>query len=141
MTNPILVAVDLEHKDSAAAALDEAIFVAKSRTAPLHVCYVLPYVHYSYIAPFVPQELIDDTAAHAHAALDELIAKADTQGVETVPHVLRGGISEQALALASKIGAGHILVNARRKDAEGYATGANAAQIARHATCSVTILR
>jgi len=141
MTKPILVAIDLEHKDSAAAALEEAAFVARSRGAPLHACYVLPYVHYSYITPFVPQELLDDTAAHAHATLDDLIAKAGLTNVETVPHVLRGGISEQVLLLASKIDAGHILVNARRKDADGYATGANAAQIARYAHCSVTILR
>jgi universal stress protein F len=141
MTKPILVAVDLEHMDSATTAVEEAEFVARSRKAPLHVCYVLPFVHYGYITPMLPKELLDDTAARAHAALDGLIASVGAIGLDVRPHVLRGGISEQVLLLASRIGAGHILLNARRKDANGYATGANAAQIARHATCSVTILR
>jgi len=141
MTNPVLVAIDLEHMDSAAAAVEEAAFVARSRNAPLHVCYVLPFVHYGYITPMLPPELLEDTAARAHAALDGLIASVGAKGQEATPHVLRGGIAQQVLLLAARIGAGHILLNARRKDADGYATGANAAQIARHATCSVTILR
>ena len=140
-TNPILLAVDLEHMRSAKQALGEALLQAKMRGAVLHICYVLPYGHYSYVQPLIPQQVLEDTADRARADLGKLVAEMDKDAKAPSIHILRGGVSQQVLLLATSIDAGQIIVNACCDDAEGNVTGPNAAQIGRYATCSVTILR
>lgn len=56
-------------------------------------------------------------------------------------HVLRGGIGEQAMLLAQDIGADLIVINATRSDSRHTSLGTHAAQIARHAPCSVLLHR
>ena len=141
MTKSILLSVDLEHPDSARLALREALALAGYREAELHVCYVLPYGHYSYIQPLISQQVLEDTAERGRKELAALVEGEDTKSLSPQIHILRGGISEQVLLLADSLGAGLIIVNARRADMEGYGSGPNAAQIGRYAKCSVMTLR
>ena len=68
----------------------------------------------------------------------DLIAEA---GLGATPHVLRGGIGEQALLLAEALKARLMIVNATRQDSAHTTLGTHAAQIARHAPCSVLLVR
>jgi len=141
MTQPVLLAIDLAHRDSAAAALPRALSIARAADAPLHLAYVMAYGHYSYIEPLISASVIEDTAIRAKGDLDAMVAESGAPEGTVTTHVLRGGVSQQILDLADRIGAEHVIVNARFEAASNNASGPNAAQIARFAKCSVTILR
>ena len=100
----------------------------------------MPYGFYSYVEPFVSAESQKAAADRAKSELAALIARADMTG-ETTPHVLRGGIGEQCLRLAEKLGASAVVLNAARIGSTHVTLGTHAAQIARHATCSVHLVR
>ena len=135
---PILALIDLEHPDAAETLARTA--VAEAGTAPLHLCYVLPYGNYSYVGAFIPQETVKQAGQRAHDAMDALV---DRLGAPTPPtiHILRGGVGEQAVMLAESIHAGLIMLNAKRPDAQAHGLGPHAAQIMRHAHCSVVVIR
>ncbi|AXI46861.1 hypothetical protein C1J03_13010 [Sulfitobacter sp. SK012] len=138
MTQRILLAmVDIAHRDNAIALCKEAMAHCRSGDE-LHVAYVMPYGHFSYVEPFVSEESIKSAAARAHEELSGICVNA---GVSSIEHVLRGGVGEQAILLADKIKADLILVNAHRPEVKLHTLGAYAAQIMRHASCSVLVKR
>lgn len=99
----------------------------------------MPYGHFSYIEPFVPEENIKAAATRAHQELNSVVTEADL--ANATAHILRGGVGEQALLLAKKVDASLILIKAHRPDVEMHTLGSFATQIVRHAPCSVLIRR
>lgn len=134
----LLAMVDIAHRDNAVALCREASDQVREGDT-LHVAYVMPYGHFSYIEPFVPEENIKAAAVRAHQELDSIVAEADL--ANAIAHILRGGVGEQALLLAKKVDASLILLNAHRPDVEMHTLGSYATQIVRHASCSVLIRR
>lgn len=141
MMGPVLVAIDLEHKDHAGGALACAAALARMEQVPVHLCYVLPYGFYSYVAPYIPQDVVDDTKKRAHADLDAFKTTAHLEGLTVVTHVLQGGVYQQILRLAKDIAAGTIVVNAVRPDQHVSTMGPVAAHVARYAPCKVLLVR
>ncbi len=139
MTHRVLLAmIDIAHRDNAVALCRELSEQDRDGDT-LHVAYVMPYGHYSYIEPFVSEDSIKAAAARAH---DEVHAIVEETGLSFVTeHVLRGGVGEQALLLADEVKADMILVNAHRPKASAHVLGSYAAQIIRHAPCSVLVKR
>jgi universal stress protein F len=138
VTGPILCLVDIEHAESGAAMLRHTLDLFPGRET--HVAYVMPYGFYSYVEPFVSEESQAAAAARAHGELEALVGELG-DGVDLTLHVLRGGIGEQSLRLASKLKAAVIVLNAMRSDSAHVTLGTQAAQIARHADCSVHLVR
>ena len=138
MTGPILCLVDIEHPDSGAALLRHALELYRGRET--HVVYVMPYGFYSYVEPFVSEESQQAAAARAHGELEALVDGIG-DGAALKLHVLRGGIGEQSLRLASQLKAAVIVLNAMRSDSAHATLGTHAAQIARYAACDVHIVR
>lgn len=138
MAGPVLILVDIAHRGSAIALLKHA--KVPFDRADLHVAYVMPYGFYSYVEPFVSEESQRAAAARAKAELAAILVKAGLQDVAK-PHVLRGGIGEQSLRLADKLQADFIVLNAIHQGSTHTTLGTNAAQISRHARCSVCIMR
>ena len=134
--DPVLVLVDIDHRDGGLALLREV--ARQAAGAVLHVAYVIPFGFYSYVEPYVSEESQAEAAARAKVELEDLIAEA---GLAATPHVLRGGIGEQALLLAEALKARLMIVNATRQDSAHTTLGTHAAQIARHAPCSVLLVR
>ncbi|MEX0348103.1 MAG: universal stress protein [Paracoccaceae bacterium] len=132
----VLVLVDIAHRDSGEEVLRYAADTFPS--ADLHVAYVMPYGFYSYIEPFVSD---DSQKAANDRAKTELAALIEASGADAVPHVLRGGIGEQALLETKAIGADLIVLNAARSGSALSTLGTHAAQIARHAEASVLLHR
>nr|WP_280115479.1 universal stress protein [Roseibium hamelinense] len=128
--------VDIAHAESGGALLRHAIDLFPERD--IHVAYVMPYGFYSYVEPFVSEESQKAAAARAH---DELGALVSGLRAELTLHVLRGGIGEQSLRLAAKLKASIIVLNAMRSESTHVTLGTHAAQIARHAECSVHLVR
>lgn len=133
----VLALADIAHPDSALPLLEQV--AARHAGDDVHVAYVMPYGFYNYVEPYVSEDSQKAAAERARAALNGLVSKAGLE--EAVPHVLRGGIGEQALLLADQIGAGLIILNAVRPGSHHTTLGTHAAQIGRHAKCSVLLRR
>ncbi|WP_299285612.1 universal stress protein [uncultured Tateyamaria sp.] len=129
--------VDIAHRDNAVALCREAV-VQQRPGDELHVAYVMPYGHYSYVEPFVSEDSIKAAAKRAHQELSEIAQDADMVASE---HVLRGNVGEQALLLAEKTGTDLLLLNAHRPGVRIHTLGSYATQIIRHAPCSVLVCR
>ncbi len=138
MEGPVLCLVDIAHPESGTAAIRHAMGLFQGRD--IHVAYVMPYGFYSYVEPFVSEESQKAAADRAHKELDAMVAGIDAKEALTL-HVLRGGIGDQSLLLAQKLKASLIVLNATRMDSAHVTLGTHAAQIARHAECSVLLLR
>lgn len=138
MPGPVLILVDIAHADSAVALLSHA--KETFADANLHVAYVMPFGFYSYVEPYVSQDSLRAAGERAKAELAALVARADLTD-QVTRHVLRGGIGDQCLGLADQLGTSRIVLNASRSGGSHMNLGAHAAQIARHALCSVYLVR
>ena len=138
MSNRTLLAmVDIAHRDNAIALCKETVLQQRPGDE-LHVAYVMPYGHFSYVEPFVSEDSVKAAAKRAHQELSEIAKDAD---IEAIEHVLRGSVGEQALLLVDKIGADLILLNAHRPGIRFHTLGSYATQIIRHAPCSTLVKR
>jgi universal stress protein F len=136
-TRTLLAIVDIAHRDTAIALCREAGFIQHSGDI-LHVAYVMPYGHYSYVEPFVSEDSIKAAAKRAHTELNQIVMAAEIDAIE---HVLRGSVGEQAMLLAKKLNTDMLLINAHRPDIQMHSLGSYATQIVRHAPCSVLVKR
>ena len=132
----VLVLVDVAHRDGAVDVLRYAAGAFPS--SELHVAYVMPYGFYSYVEPYVSDKSQQAANDRAKEELAVVISSAD---VQATPHVLRGGIGEQALLEAKEIEADLIVLNAVRAGSSLSTLGTHAAQIARHSEVSVLLHR
>lgn len=142
MTPKILAAVDIAHRESCEAILAEAALLAKCKDAEFHVCYVLPYGFYSYIHPYIPQNVLDDTAQRAKSELGDLATLPAVADLQVKTHLRQGGVYQQLLLVADEISADTIVINAALGDdgSTGH-LGPIAAHVGRYAKCKVMILR
>lgn len=137
MPRCVLALIDIAHPDCAVRLLKDVASVFDG--AELHVAHVIPLGFYSYIEPYVSEESQGAVVEDVRQALAAVIARAGASVTE--PHVLRGGVGEQAVLLARKIDASVVALNATRTGSEHTTLGTHAAQIARHAPCSVYLAR
>lgn len=138
MKETILVAIDLDHPDSAEIALREGELLASAKGLPLHVCYVLAFGFYSYIQPLIPDETVEKLSSQTNEKLAAFVSKV---GVKADSHVLHGGVYQQILLLAEKLNADTVVAMARRPGAKITQLGPVAAQLMRYAECSVSVIR
>lgn len=136
-TRTLLAMVDIAHRENAIALCKEGAMMQKTGDT-LHVAYVMPYGHYSYVEPFVSDDSIKAAAERAHTELSQIVK---TSQIKAIEHVLRGSVGEQAMLLAEKIKADMLLINAHRPDIKMHTLGSYATQIVRHAPCSVLVKR
>jgi len=138
MSSRVLLAmVDIAHRENAIALCKEGELMKRAGDT-LHVAYVMPYGHYSYVEPFVSDDSIKAAAKRAHTELSQIV---EASQIEAVEHVLRGSVGEQAMLLAKKTKADMLLINAHRPDVLMHTLGSYATQIVRHAPCSVLVKR
>jgi len=131
----LLAMVDIAHRDNALALCHEAASHLRPDDT-LHVAYVMPYAHFSYVEPYVSADSIKAAAARAHEELTTLCKDA---GLTAKEHVLRGSVGEQALLLAKDLNPDMVLLNAHRPGIQMHTLGSHAAQIVRHAPCTVLV--
>jgi nucleotide-binding universal stress UspA family protein len=133
----LLTMVDIAHRENAIALCREADRQQRPGDT-LHVAYVMPYGHFSYVEPFVSEESFKKAAERAHAELSAIVVEAQINATE---HVLRGSVGEQAMLLAKKVSSDLLLINAHRPEVRLHTLGSYATQIVRHAACSVFVKR
>ena len=143
MREAVLCAVDVSDTETDNLVLSEASRIARIHDAQLDVVTVLPDYGTSLVGSFFDPEHHKKAVEEARSRLDAMIDKtlgADRN--EKVRHlVLTGSAYEEILKAANEIGSDLIVVGAHKPDIKDYIMGPNASRIARHAKCSVLVVR
>ncbi len=137
----ILAAVDLQHEESDQHVADEAIALAKSHDGDLHLVFVIPDQHHSYAQSYVPKEMKAQVGADAVRELDVFAGTLNTGDIAVTTHVRRGSVYTEIIDLSDEIAANFAVVGANKPGLGDLFIGPNAARVARHAQCSVLVVR
>jgi nucleotide-binding universal stress UspA family protein len=140
MFKSILVPVDIAEVDVAKPGFDEAVELAKLSGAALRLIHVRSPVPYA-MNEYIPAEYYDSDEKSVLKALDDLAAKLDLpKGRVTVVSPF-GSVYDEVLKEAARMKADLIVVGSHRPNWSTYLIGSNAANIVRHAECSVLVMR
>lgn len=137
----ILAAVDLLHEESDQHVADEAICLAQSHNADLHLVFVIPDQHHSYVQHYVPKEMKAQVVSDANTDLAVFAGKLEPGDIEMHTHVRRGTVYSEIINLSDEIGANFVVIGSNRPGLSDFFIGPNAARVARHAQCSVLVVR
>ncbi|MBO9398837.1 universal stress protein [Shimia sp. R9_2] len=141
MTRTVLAAIDLTQPEDQKAVLTKARQIADLEGMRLSVVTVLPDFRMSVVGTFFSHEHTREMAEGSRVALHKFIEETVGRDAET-KHVIRmGKTSEEILITAEELDAQVIVMGAHKPNLRDYLIGPNAAQIARHAPCSVYIVR
>jgi len=141
MTKSILLPVDMNHESSWSLALPQAVALAQSNAAQLHVLTVIPDYGTSMVGSFFPENFADAALAETKTALDALIAENIPADLDTTAHAMHGTIYKSILATADGCGCDLIVLGSTRPSMQDYLLGPNAARVVRHAKQSVYVVR
>ena len=140
MFRTILAPVDIDDIETARPALDRAVALTEASGGTIRLIYVRSLVPVTYME-FVPPDFDTELQAEAEKRLKE-VAEGIRLPKERVSSVVTlGGVYEDVLKEADKIGADLIVVGSHRPTMATYLLGSNAARIVRHAQCSVLVVR
>jgi universal stress protein F len=140
MFKSILVPVDIAEVDVAKPGFDEAVELAKLSGAALRLIHVRSPVPYA-MNEYIPAEYYDSDERSVLKALENLAVKLDLpKGRVTVASPF-GSVYDEVLKEAARIAADLIVVGSHRPNWSTYLIGSNAANIVRHAQCSVLVMR
>jgi nucleotide-binding universal stress UspA family protein len=149
MSHNILVPVDLQHESSWRKALPVAAEQAKHAKAKLHIMTVVPDlvsgIDWRYAIrgemhgseEYNRQEFLDQAKQRLRELLEMHVAKANW----AEPIVRHGTVYKEIVEAAQDIAADSIIMASHRPSLKDYLLGPNTARVARHADCSVTIVR
>ncbi len=138
MYSRILVPVDPDEPSSWSKAVPVAQAIARSFDAGVTICTVVPDRVAMFQAPWTSvayEALLDKASTRLHAIAREF----DDEDIGK--EVGSGGIAGGILSIADKIGADLIVLSSHRPQMKDWLLGANAERVARHAQCSVLIVR
>lgn len=141
MYKDILLAVDLAHESSWRKALPEAVHIAQSSEARIHLLTVVPDFGSSLVGSFFPKEhaakLLEQVRKQLHAFSEKHIAK----GVPVQHIVGHGSAYDEILHYARETDCDLIVIGSHRPEMQDYLLGPTAAKVVRHAKCSVMVVR
>jgi len=140
MYNKILVPVDLSDLAVAQPALEKAVALAKASNADLRVINVKSMIPAAYL-DYMPSNY--DTQERERAEIDiAKVAKETGLPAGKVSTAVRlGAIYHEVLGEAQDWGADLIVVGSHDPSFATYLIGSNAANVVRHAHCSVLVVR
>lgn len=143
MVQKVVLPLDLDEESSWRKALPTAVDFARHSGAQLHVLTVIPdeYIRMTIVAQLMPedyeQRIVDDAKQRLSALLSQ--HAPDDKMIQQV--VRRGSIYKEILRYARDTDADLVIMAAHKPEMKDYLLGANAAQIVRHADCSVWVVR
>lgn len=141
MYKHILIAVDLEDGQTWQKPLDVACEYAKAFGSTLHIMTVVPNFGMSIVGTFFPADYEDKVMEKATETLHGFV-KTHVPSEIPVQHIVGlGSIYEEILRVAGEITPDLIVMGTHRPNMQDYLIGPNTARVARHATCSVLIVR
>ena len=149
MAGKVMVPIDLQHQSSWAKALPNGVGQAKLMDGEVWLMTVVPHMTAGIDWRYAIR-------GEEHGSLDydikEFVGQAEKRlreiADEYIPPELFGGIIaahgtvyEKVVEAADEIGADLIVMAAHRPSLKDYLLGPNTARVARHANCSVHIVR
>ncbi len=140
MFNNILVAVDLEHDTHMDDLLRVASDIANAYGAQVHLLNVIGAAP-AVVSQFLPENYESMASEKIEKDLAALAAKVDLAEGAADSSVRFGGVYQEILAHANKIGVDLIIVASHKPDVGDYLLGTTAARIVRHASCSTLVVR
>lgn len=143
MTQNIVALVDLDDESSWQVALPKAVDYARHTGARLHFLNVVPdgMLRMTVVAQLIPDDYEQKLIDAAKRRLTTLIDQQATDGIAVEPAVRLGSVYREVLRYARDVEADLIVMGAHRPEVKDYLLGSNAAQIVRHAPCSVWVVR
>ena len=141
MYNSILVPVDLGHVNASRRAMGTAGELAKLWQADLHVLAVLPDFGLPVVGSFFPEGYEQNALGEMKQKLADFINAHISDGVSAHAHVAHGTIYEEILNATKTLNTDLVVISAHRPELKDYLLGPNAARVARHANCSVMVIR
>ncbi|MBL4786278.1 MAG: universal stress protein [Cohaesibacteraceae bacterium] len=141
MFKRVLLAIDLQQKDSWDKALPTGIEYAKAFGCTLHVMTVVPNFGSSIVGSFFPKDHEEQVMEGTNKALHGFVTENIPSDI-SVQHIIGHGTAyEEILRVAEEIDCDLIIMGAHRPKMEDYLLGPNAARVVRHANCSVLVVR
>lgn len=140
MFKKIIVAVDPAEPEFAKAALDKATRFSTDYGSAVHLVAVLPFVQ-GYVSEFLPPDFDEKTANEVRAKLADIAGGLGVAADRVSVEVRSGGVYHEVLEAAKAFGADLIVVSSHHPGLATYLIGSNAANIVRHADCSVLVVR
>ena len=140
----ILCALDLSQPEIDDRPLLVAADLARHHGAQLDVMTVVPSFGVGEVSSFFPEGYQDRARESARQRLREHVAEVlgeDGSGIQVRHEVAVGKVYREVLRVAGEAGSDLIVVGAHNPELRDYLLGSNAARIARHATCSVYVVR
>lgn len=143
MTEKILCAIDVGHPEHELPVLRRAAQLAVMDRAELSVITVIAGFGMGEVASYFPKGTEKEMLERARVQLHTLTQETQKANPELVMHhiIAEGIVYDQVLITAEKIGATGIVIGSHRPDLKDFLLGSNAAKVARHANCSVYIVR
>lgn len=141
MYEHVLVALDPDSKDSYARALPQAVEIATTQGATLHLMTVVPDFGSSLVASFFPKDFAKKALRHAEKALREVAEPYLPAGLEHQFIVAHGRIYKEICRVAEEVNAGLIVMASHKPAAADKLVAPNAQQVLLHAPVSVLIVR
>lgn len=140
MFRTILVAVDLADLDLAKPAIEEASALANYSGGALRLVNVQTMLPATFM-DYVPEDFDKQITENAQTQLRHVSEHVPLDQSRVSFTVRIGGIYPEILSEAEEWGADLIVVGSHRPAMSTYLLGSNAKTIARHAKCSVLIVR
>ncbi len=141
MSKNILLTVDLGDESSWKRALPEAVELTRASGGSLSIITVVPDFGMSIVGQFFPKNFEKNMAAKVMESLHNFVKVHIPEDIEARHIVAEGNVYECILNTAKEISADLIVVSSGRDDLKDFLLGPNAARIARHANCSVLVVR
>lgn len=140
MYKTIVVAIDPAEPEFANPALARAVQFAKDYDASLCLVSVLPFVQ-GYVSEFLPPDFDEKTIKEMRAKLVDIGSGLGISADKVSVEVRSGGVYHEVLEAAKNVSADLIIVSSHHPGLATYLIGSNAANVVRHAECSVLVVR
>ncbi|MDP1724093.1 MAG: universal stress protein [Alphaproteobacteria bacterium] len=141
MFKEILLAIDLEDKNSWEKALPFSVSYAQAFDAKLHILTVLPDFGMSLVGQYFPADYEEKMRKKSNKALHEFVNIHVPENVTVQNIVATGSVYETIVNMAEEIKADLIVLGAHRPELKDYLIGPNASRVVRHGHCSVLVIR
>lgn len=141
MYQSILLPVDLPHHATQDKAVRTAVGLGRTFSARLTLVTVVPDFGMSIVGTFFPEGFEQQALAKAREDLQSYAKDSIPDDVDVRHAVAHGTIYSEILRVAGEVAADLIVMASHRPEFRDYLLGPNAARVARHAACSVLVVR
>jgi len=137
----ILIAIDPDSKGSWEKALPQAIHLAKTTGAMLHIMTVVPDYGSSLVASYFPKDFVKKALAHAKEALHAVVEPRLPHDVKHQFITAHGRIYSEICKMAEEVKADLIVMSSHKPKRSDRLIAPNAQQVLLHAPVSVLVVR